>query len=346
VQQPAVGVGIDVDVEIEVDLRRTQHRDLEDPGEAALGMIIIRNKGIGLDVAGMVAQGAHSVEVEALAVEDIAGEAVLEHIDHIPGRPAADEIGHHARLVHEFAHIFDKGERNPAGAGLKAEMGIGHEARLADKAGGILGDEKTGGRTGDLGRARDDLARVADGVDHHDIIDVAALDAPGMAGKIHKVIGHHHHLVGEERVGQSEAERAAGGGAVDAVGVAMAVGAGRRDESDIDVEIAVLEGAVAAAMRAQHRGLFHFAQRAGAADGAVHRALNMGDHAGFDMVGQPAVNREKGRRGEHQIFQTARGQLLHHQVDEEITVAQMMMKRDHHAVADLAGVDRRIEVSE
>ena len=77
-----------------------------------------------------------------------------------------------------------------------------------------LGDQQPVGALRDLGGAGDDLRRVADGWNLHDIVDVVALDLPGNAGEGHQVVGDDDDVVGVEGIGQREAERAAGRRAV------------------------------------------------------------------------------------------------------------------------------------
>src|SRR6185436_1347908 len=114
--------------------------------------------------------------------------------------------------------------------------------------GGPLRDEQPVGAPGDLGRPGDDLGRIADAVHAHDVVDVVPLDLPGKRGERHQMVGDHDHPVRVERVGEGEVEGAAGGRTVDAVRVAEGVGARRRDDGDVDVDLAVLDGLPAAAV--------------------------------------------------------------------------------------------------
>ncbi len=83
-------------------------------------------------------------------------------------------------------------------------------------------------------------------------VDVVALDLPRQTGERHEVVGDDDDVVGVDRVGEREAEQTAGRRSAITGGVAEAVGGGRGDDGDVDVDLAVLDRLLAAAVRAQH----------------------------------------------------------------------------------------------
>ena len=97
------------------------------------------------------------------------------------------------------------------------------------KSATYLCDQEAIGRAGDLRGAGDDLRGIADGWDFDHVVNIVALDLPGNAGERNEVVGDDDDLVGVHRVGEREAERTAGGLAVEplalpkisAVGAAM-----------------------------------------------------------------------------------------------------------------------------
>ena len=172
----------DIGVEIDVDFGRAQHTGIDHRGEVALAVKVVRGERTGRYVARITRDGAHAVEVECLAVEDVADETFFQQIDEILGRAAAHEAGFHVGLLH---HCVRDSRQRPARfrpPRLKGEA-VAHDARVAQKSRDEFGDAQAVGGARDLRRAADDLCRIADGVDLDDIVDIVALDLPGTQGK-------------------------------------------------------------------------------------------------------------------------------------------------------------------
>jgi hypothetical protein len=117
-------------------------------------------------------------------------------------------------------------------------------------------------------------------------------------------------VVGVERIDQAEAEAAARGGAVDAVGVAEGVAGGGGEDGDVDVDFVVLDGLPAAAVGAEDAEAAHFAGRAVVADGAVHGAFDVVDDAGLDQGDERGVAGEAGGGEPDEVFDAQLGGVL------------------------------------
>ena len=335
-QQPAVGVRDDVGVEVDVDLGRAEHGGVDERGEVALAVPVVAGERAGHDVVGVVAHRADAVQVEGLAVEDVVGEALFEHLDEVFRAAAADEAGLDLPLAHVVAEVDGEAEGGAAGAGLEAEA-VAHDADVADELGGHFGDHQAVGALGQLGGAGDDLARVADLVEDDDLVHVVALNLPRHAGERHEVVGHHDHVVGVQRIDQAEAEAAARGRAVDAVGVAEGVAGRGGEDGDVDVDLAILDGLPAAAVGAEDAEAAHLAGGAVVAERAVHAALDVVDDAGLDERDERGVAGEAGGREPDEVFDAELGGGLEERDADLVAVAEVVVGGDAHAVAE-AGV--------
>ena len=189
------------------------------------------------------------------------------------------------------------------------------------------------GGAGQLGRARKDLARVADPVHDHDLIDVVALDLPGGTGEGDEIVRNGDDVVRELRVGDGEAQAATGGRAGRAAQVAELVGGGRADDGDVHADVAVLNGPVPPAVGAEDGEAMHAAVGGEVADGAVERALDVMDDAALQVGDQVGVAGEDRARKPDEVPHAqgvGGGEDLGGEV---VAVAQVVVGRDHHAVA-------------
>ena len=141
-----------------------------------------------------------------------------------------------------------------------------------------------------------------------------------------EIVRYDDDLVRVERIGRREAERPAGGRPRAPVRVPEGVRRRRRDEGDVDVKVAVLNRAGAPAVRAEHARLLHSAERARAADRAVHRALDMRDDAALDVPDERLVHGEERGGREDEVLEPARGEPVGDRVHEEVPVPQVMVK--------------------
>ena len=128
------------------------------------------------------------------------------------------------------------------------------------------------------------------------------------------------------------------------VGVAEKIGGGRGDDRDVNMHFAVLNCLIAAAMGAQHAQAAHFALRAIVAEGPVHRAFDVMDHSLFHQLDRAFLRRERRARKPHQIFHADFRRRFERHERDLVAVAQMVMARDHHAVAQSALAQRGLEI--
>ncbi len=187
---------------------------------------------------------------------------------------------------------------------------------------------------GDPGGAGDDLARVADrGHLDHDV-DVVALDLPRDARERHQVVGDDDDLLGVHRVGEGEAEQAAGGRSAVAGGVAEGVGGGGGDHRDVNPNLAVLDRLPAPAVRAQDAEPAHPALRAVVTERAVHRAFDVVQDTRLEVADLIGVDRERRRREPHQVLHAERGGGVEDHVGDRVAVPEVVVARHRHAVGE------------
>ena len=258
VQHGAIGMGHHIGVEMDVHFGSAQHNDVNHAGKVALAVPVVGGEGRGVDMVRVFAHGAHAVQVKGLAIEDVIGEAFLEHFDQVFGGAAANEAGFYSCCDHHFAQIGGEGQGRAACARLKRETVL-HDACRPDEFRGQLGDVQPVRRAGEPRGARNDFRRVAHLIHLHHVIDILPHDLPRHTGKRHQVIGDDNRPVRIEGIGQTEAEESARRRTPVAGGVAKGIGGRGGDDGNVDVDLAILHGLPAAAMTAQHRGAVHLA---------------------------------------------------------------------------------------
>ena len=89
---------------------------------------------------------------------------------------------------------------------------------------------------------RSDAAEVfvAGALHLDDIVHELALDLPRDARERNEIVRDNDDVIGIDRIGQGKSQRAAGRGPMGAVAVAERVGAGRGDNGDVDLDLAIL----------------------------------------------------------------------------------------------------------
>jgi hypothetical protein len=129
-----------------------------------------------------------------------------------------------------------------------------------------------------------------------------------------------------------------------AVAVAERVGRGRGDHGNIDVNFAVLYRLPASTVGAQHSHATHLALRAIVAERAVHAALNVIDDTGFHQCDGALLRWERGAGEPHQVFRPDQGCGFECHESDSVAVAEVMMGRDDHAIAQTAFTQRGFEI--
>src|SRR5579862_2523779 len=110
------------------------------------------------------------------------------------------------------------------------------------------------------------------------------------------------------------------------------------------MHFAVLHCLPASTMRAQYPKSAHAAVRAIVAQRAVHAALDMVHRAGFHQLDDRLVAGERRAGKPHQVARAHAGSRLKRVERDQVSVAQMMMAADGHAVAQPAKPQRRFQV--
>ena len=128
------------------------------------------------------------------------------------------------------------------------------------------------------------------------------------------------------------------------IGIAECIGSRRGNHRNVDVDFAVLNRLPAPAVRAQYAHAAHLALGAVVAQRAVHAAFNVMDDTGLHKFDRGFLRGEGGARKPHQIFDADSGCGFERHERDPIAIAQMMMIRDHHTVAQAAAAQSGFEI--
>ena len=129
-----------------------------------------------------------------------------------------------------------------------------------------------------------------------------------------------------------------------AIRVAEKIGGRGGDYGNVDVDFSILNCLVAAAMGAQHAHAAHLPLCAVVAQRPVHRAFDVMDDAFFHQFDGAFLGRERCAREPYQVLDADPGGRFQRHQRHFVAVAQMMMVRDHHAVAKSALAQRRLQI--
>ena len=151
------------------------------------------------------------------------------------------------------------------------------------------------------------------------------------------MVGNDDHIVGISGIGTGIAQRAASNAVIIiptvSIGVAVGVTGGRAQKRHIDVQITAADGAGPAAMGAEHHRTVHkatgdFLRQLTAQAGG----LNMGNDPVFDVPDKRRM--DVGQRGgrQRQVLVPHFRQLVYHHVDDVVSVTEMVVEADGHAV--------------
>ena len=201
-------------------------------------------------MAGIGADVFDGPGVEILRVDDAAHEPLALQLADGAGDAADGEAHFDAALAHKRLDETVHGQRRAARAGLEAEA-VFEPRRGGHDLGGGLGHHQIAGILGHARGGGGDLFRIADLVDFYHVVHVDAVDRSGKVGVGHERVGDDDDLVGVFRIDDGVGEHAAVAFAADGAAVAVLVGRGRTDKGHVDVHVALLDGAHAAAVAAQ-----------------------------------------------------------------------------------------------
>ena len=118
-----------------------------------------------------------------------------------------------------------------------------------------------------------------------------------------------------------------------AVGVAEVVGCRRGNDRNVDVNLAILHRLPASTVRAQHSHAPHVPVRAVVAERSIHAAFDVMHHAGLHQVDDRLVTGKRGAGKPHEVFGPHPGGGLQRSERDAVSIAQMMMAADGHAIA-------------
>ena len=272
------------------------------------------------------------------------------HLDDLAGDAAKCETALDVLLDHLFPEIPRNGKGGAAGAHLHGEIVFeiaGSDYRVRR----ILGDEQLLRVLGEAGRAAHDAVGIAYVIDLYDVIHLAFGDAEGGVGEGNEVIGDYDALIGIERIELGIAQGAAAGAflavPVVAVGVAVGIAGGSAEERDVYMQLAGFDGRRPAAVGAEYDGEIHETVGDGVTQLAAEAAgLDMIHNAVLDVLDEGPMAVGKAACGKGEVLYAHLRDDVHHHVDDEIAVPEMMVEGDGHAVLEADALYRLLNGGE
>ena len=175
-----------------------------------------------------------------------------------------------------------------------------------------------------------------------DGVDVDLGDGGRLVRVIDQRVGDHHDFVGPAGVADRIAEGAAVRLSARTGGVAALVGGGGGEEGDIDVHLAGLDGARAAAVRADNRRGLELTGGNDLADAAADAGgLDADDLTLLNVVRHVVMGVAERGGGDGDVLEAhVLDEDLHHGRSGLVTVAEVVMEGDGHAVMGAAALAR------
>lgn len=128
------------------------------------------------------------------------------------------------------------------------------------------------------------------------------------------------------------------------VGVTERIGGRRGNHRNVDVYFAILNGLPAPAMGPQHAHPTHLSLSAIVTQRAVHAAFDVMNDAGLHELNRGLLRRERRTRKPHQIFDADSCRRFERHERDPVAIAQVMMIRDDHAIAQAAIAQSSFEI--
>ena len=193
--------------------------------------------------------------------------------------------------------------------------------------------------------AGSDLRRVADGVDHAHVIHMDHGNAGRHVGERHQAVGDGDYLIRVLRVHDRVGQNAAVALAAVGLHVAVLVAGRRADERDVDMDLAGLDGADAAAVGAHDRQITELSCGNGLADLAADAGgLDTYDGSVLDHGNDGIMSLAQGGRADGDPLDAHVVDLFHDHIDNVVALAEMMMEGNGHAVLDSAFYQSLVDV--
>jgi len=186
--------------------------------------------------------------------------------------------------------------------------------RGLDDLGSVLCDQQRRRVAGQSGRARDNLRRVAKGVDFDDVVYFALANTDGSGRKWDQVVGDGDDLVSIPGIGVGVAQGAASRRAVNSIQVAGDVAAWCGNERGVDRHFPGSQRPSASAMAAHNYGAVQLSLADHFGDETVHTCLDPGDYAFLDVGNDLGIHGVNRAGGNADVAQAHGIELLHQRV--------------------------------
>ena len=251
--------------------------------------------------------------------------------DAAQGKAAVDVL-----IQHFLPQEASGSQGRAAAAHLHGEAVVQVAGGLNDVGGGLCNQQLLG-ILGVAGSPGHDALGVADVIGEHHIVHIILGNSPRRVGISHQMVGNNDHIVGISGIGTGIAQRAAGNAVIViptvAVGIAIGVAGWCSQKRHVDVQITAADGAGPAAVGAEHHRAVHkatgdFLRQLTAQAGG----LNMGNDPIFDVPDKRRM--DGGQRGsrQRQVLVSHFRQLVYHHVDDVVSVTEVVVEADGHAV--------------
>ena len=264
------------------------------------------------------------------------------HRGHVAADAAEAEAADDALLDHVLLKVRGHREARAADSHLEGEARP-HYARRFHEEEGVLRYAEVDGVARDARRARSYLRGVADAVRDDHLVDEILRNGDFRRKRIlDEVVRNRYDVRRAARVRYRVAERAAGRRPLHAVDVAEAVAGRSREEGHVYLNRALFYRARASAVAADDYRNVGLAARKQLPELAAHTGgVELADEAALYIIRDAVVSVGNRARREGQILEAHRLEFGEHHRNDRVAVAQMVVERYRHAVAQ-AGLFYRV----
>jgi len=332
VLEGTIAVSVHIEIEVDIDLSGTSNHDIKVVDDRArvggVGVLI----DVGLDVTRPVLKhGLDRVKIEGLAGGQLADKTLLEHVNKDASGATVGHTGADAFLLELLLESHHGSEGGATSTSLEAELGS-QQAESVDEGGAVLTDLEGLGVSGQTGGARDDALVITDRGNDDNAINPVLTDADRSARILDEVVGDNDDVLGKLGIDCRVGERTAGALAKETVAVTLVIASRGSDESDIDVDITLLDCTDTSTMRANDHDAMEVTSADAEAKAVVGTSVDGLDGAILEQRDEVLLTVVEGGRSKVHVLDTELLELLHDRDEDAITSTKVVVEGHSHAI--------------
>jgi hypothetical protein len=344
VLEGTITVSVHINVEVDIDLSCTSDHDIEVVDNRArvgrIGVLI----DISLDVLGPVLKhGLDGLKIEGLAGGELANKTLLEHVNKDASSTTVGHTSADALLLELLLKRNHGGERGTTSTSLEAEL-RSQETESVDEVGAVVTDLEGLGVGGQTSGTRDDTLVVTDGRNDDDAINPVLADADRSARILDEVISDNDDVLGKLGVDGGVSKRTAGALAEKTIAVTLVITSRGSDESNIDLDITLLDGTNTSTVRANDHDTLEITSADAETKAVVGTSVDGLDCAILEERDKILLTIMKRRRSKVHVLDTELLELLHNRDENTITSTKVVVERNSHAIMIAELLDDRQDV--